>query len=1018
MRSTQNLIMEMNPFCKECLENHPHWKLVKDKVFLLNEAGRPSIPICNLIKDMKLSDGMKAEFEEDDLNMLELLSSSTLWAEAEFDWKARWYQDTMLKCSAYRKVNRIGRRAGKCLHEDEMVTLSDGSRVRACEMTAPITTEQPQILSYDQDTSSFVNKNVRFHNNGTKEVFEIELDDGTILKRTGNHPLLTSEGWKDCSGVLGRKVAVPLRVDRFGKGNLDDDAIKILAYMIGDGNTTQRNCRFSSASDIILRDLNKSLESYGSRLKKYNSDREYDYHIVRREKSCKKYARDLLRDFDVMKKNSHNKRVPDQIMKSTKSCVALFLNRLFATDGWSTEKAIGYCSVNRDLIDDIFELLLRFGIRARRRTKDVRLGEKTFLASELNITDKDSIIKFADEINIFSKEEAIASTVSRFSKHGQSSKKFDHYGKEVWSHFTGKIRTVLRTRYGLRPEYGPNKHILNKALEDFNIDFNEFANEDIGWAKVKSIKSIGKHRTISISVENTSTFITDVIEHNTETLCVKMMHYAYTNEHTTSLVIAPYKNQVGLIFDRLEYFLSTSPGIKASIKRNTKNPYRVELHNGSKIMGFTSGTRTGAKSTGIRGQDAHAIFLDEADFLSSSDFEVILAILASRPDCYLWASSTPIGKREMYWRWCTDKSLGFKEFHYPSSVSPAWTKETEILERSMYSEQGYNHEFEANFGEEAEGVFLNNHIDDSLSKFNLGKIRRNDKSLYTIGVDWNTSEKGTHVIVTEWNQNLKNGSGAFRPVEKVIIGQTEFTQTKACEEIIKLNEKWNPGAIYVDQGFGYAQIELLHKYGLKNLNSGLVHKVKGINFGDKIEIRDPATRQKVKKHIKPFIVNLCVKRLEDGYIMLPEEEDVKHGLVGQMRDFTVVRRSAAGQPIYSDDDDHSLVAFMLTIHAATMENSDMVRLNTVPHIALGGTFGEHKDKNLVVNKKRADEKQKEAVSIVPRWSESKYMFNDTSLHKTLELQQKKSRFGNKRAKTLKELKRFRQGLGTHSRAKI
>lgn len=504
----------------------------------------------------------------------------------------------------------------------------------------------------------------------------------------------------------------------------------------------------------------------------------------------------------------------------------------------------------------------------------------------------------------------------------------------------------------------------------------------------------------------------------TETLCVKMMHYAYTTEHTTSLVIAPYKNQVGLIFDRLEYFLSVSPGIKSSIKRNTKNPYRVELHNGSKIMGFTSGTRTGAKSTGIRGQDAHAIFLDEADYLGTSDFEVILAILASRPDCYLWGSSTPTGKRDMYWRWCTERNLGFKEFHFPSSVSPSWTKETEMLERSMYSSQGYAHEFEAEFGEEAEGVFLNKYIDLAMSKYKPGKIRKNKESLYTIGVDWNTSEKGTHVIVTEWNQNLNDGNGAYRLVEKVIISQTEFTQTVACEEIIRLNEKWDPAAIYVDQGFGYAQIEMLHKYGLKNPSSGLVQRVKGINFGDKIEIRDPATRQRVKKHIKPFIVNNCVKRLEDGHIILPEEEDVKHGLVGQMRDYTVIRRTAMGQPIYSDDDDHSLVAFMLSIHAATMEFSDMIRLNVVPHIAIGGKFGEKQSGDFVVNKKRESEVEKKGSTIIPRWGESKYSFNDTTLNKTLDLQKRKQQFGNKRAKTLKELRKFRQTTGKTSRAKF
>ena len=104
----------MNHFCVECLKNHPHWTLFKDKVFLTDDAGRPTIPICELMKDhYALTDKMKAEFDEDELGLLDLFSNSTKWAETEFAWKARWYQEMMLKCSAFRKVNRIGRRAGK-----------------------------------------------------------------------------------------------------------------------------------------------------------------------------------------------------------------------------------------------------------------------------------------------------------------------------------------------------------------------------------------------------------------------------------------------------------------------------------------------------------------------------------------------------------------------------------------------------------------------------------------------------------------------------------------------------------------------------------------------------------------------------------------------------------------------------------------------------------------------------------------------------------------------------------------
>jgi len=504
----------------------------------------------------------------------------------------------------------------------------------------------------------------------------------------------------------------------------------------------------------------------------------------------------------------------------------------------------------------------------------------------------------------------------------------------------------------------------------------------------------------------------------TETLCIKMIHYAYTTENTTSLVIAPYKNQVALVFDRLDVLLSESQGVRASIKRNTKNPYRIQFHNGSKILGFTSGTRTGSKSTGIRGQDAHAIFIDEADFLGESDFEVILAILASRPDCHLWASSTPTGKREMYWRWCTDSDLGFKEFYYPSSVSPFWTKETEMLEKSMYSDQGYGHEFLAEFGEEAEGVFLNKYIDPCVRKYTIGKIARNSKSMYTIGVDWNSSAIGTHIVVTEWNQELNHGNGAFRAVEKVIITQTEFTQTVACEEIIRLNEKWDPVAIYVDQGFGYAQIEMLHKYGLSNPKTNLVQRVKGINFGDRIEIRDPATRKMVKKHVKPFMVNLCVKRVEDGNVIVPESEDIKHGLVGQMRDYTVVRRTAVGQPIFRDEDDHTLIAWMLSIMAATMERSDMVRLNTVPHIAIGGKLGEKLDGNFVIDRKKIQKEKREGSAIVPRWpgNPQNLFAKETTLKTALDFQTDRGRSKKKKSATIGDLRRGRQRVGKRGRA--
>ena len=504
----------------------------------------------------------------------------------------------------------------------------------------------------------------------------------------------------------------------------------------------------------------------------------------------------------------------------------------------------------------------------------------------------------------------------------------------------------------------------------------------------------------------------------TESISVKMLHYAYTNEGITVLVIAPYKNQVGLIFDKLDNFLGKSQSLRSSIKRHTKNPYRIEFHNGSKILGFTSGTRTGAKSTGIRGQDAHMILIDEADYMSPPDFEVILAIQASRPDVQIWASSTPTGKREMFWRFCTEDQLGFKEFHFPSSVSPTWSEATERLERAQYSDAGYKHEFEAEFGDVAEGVFLRKHVDASLRDYDLKAIRRNPGSLYIMGVDWNAAGNGTCIIITEWNKELNSGTGAFKLVHKKIISQEEFTQVRSCEEVIRLNDIWNPSWIYVDVGYGQTQIEMLRKYGMEHMLTGLANKVKGIYFGDRMEIRDPVTKQVVKKHMKPFMVNLCARRMEDGQIILPESEDIKLGLVGQIRDYTVIRTTALGQPVYSEENDHALVAWGLTILGATIEHSDMVKQNRSVSIGIGGSFGAKTETDFLLNKKKQDEEKRERTAVTPRWF-NKSVFNETTARNAMEYMKNRGRKPEGRSSiySVQKLRRQMDG-GSRGRAKF
>lgn len=409
----------------------------------------------------------------------------------------------------------------------------------------------------------------------------------------------------------------------------------------------------------------------------------------------------------------------------------------------------------------------------------------------------------------------------------------------------------------------------------------------------------------------------------------------YTHNNWNVLVIAPYQSQVTKIFDEIEKMLALSPILAASVKRQTKNPQRLDLVNGSKVLGFSSGAKSATKSDKIRGQDANLIVLDEADYLGDPDLEAILAILASHPDCALWASSTPSGRHAKFYQWCTDKNLGFKEFHYISAESPSWTEEAEDFFKTNFEAVSFEHEFYAEFGLQLAGVFRNDLIDRAIVDYPLPQPRSSPYSRVVMGVDWNGEKNGVHIVITEyWN-------GKYKVLNKTVIRNDQFTQHASVDAIVRLDHEYKCNYIYVDEGYGKVQVEMLHKMGLQNPASGLLRRVVAYAFNKPVEIRDPKTGAAIRKPSKPFLVNMTALQLEEDLMILPLCEDTQHlvnskegestgkhtGIVQQMRNFAIERMSVLGLPTYTQGDDHSMFAFMLSIIGFILEYSDLRRSN-------------------------------------------------------------------------------------------
>lgn len=419
----------------------------------------------------------------------------------------------------------------------------------------------------------------------------------------------------------------------------------------------------------------------------------------------------------------------------------------------------------------------------------------------------------------------------------------------------------------------------------------------------------------------------------TFTLAINLLHYSYTRKDGRCLVVAPMKTQVELIYQEILRIASKNEIVFNSITRKVTSPqFMMEFSNGSTIRFFTSGMRSGGKSDVARGQEAHLIILDEMDYMHSGDLDALYAMLQKtaedQPDKVLIGASTPTGRREKFWEWCN--SNRFKEFWFPSYVNPFFSKDQEDEFREQYSEVGYRHEIEADWGEDSEGVYPRKYVDLAFVSpaWKYEPSVNSARSFYTIGVDWDKYGAGTNIVVLEVcgndyeDERFKN---KIKLCYREEIDKSEYTLTKAVDRIVELNRIFNPKHIYVDRGFGEVQVELLHKKGIEDERSGLKNKVKGISFAETIDVRDPYTQLPIKKEMKPFMVDNLRQYLEKERLQFPETDEE---LYLQLISYIVVRTTQTGRPVFEAGGsamDHAHDALMLALLAITQNYGDLMK---------------------------------------------------------------------------------------------
>lgn len=505
-------------------------------------------------------------------------------------------------------------------------------------------------------------------------------------------------------------------------------------------------------------------------------------------------------------------------------------------------------------------------------------------------------------------------------------KKYENFVDEHGNKYNGKFVV-------------PCKGIQNNVLtEDMRAGFTDEewesikAQEDIvKWSKKYIIDENGEpwiarwyQKTVLQCTSRRKTLRISRRAGKTALVVIEILYYLFTHPNIKIVVAGPQKTHTEEIINRVRAFIYANALLANCVTKDISAPYyRMIISNGAELRGFAAGSSgRGGDGSAIRGQDADRLYMEEMHFIAEEAITgAVLPLLQTNENTAMIGFSTPNGMRTPFYSFCKENPA-CKETHFSYRVLPHWR--SVLADRNNFTQEKWEHEFEAEFGSAESGVYNPKYIEQALEDYTYTGIERKAGWKYCIGTDWN-EKYGTEIFVIGWNPF----SGKFEGVESLHIESSQFTQLTGVKTVLQLNKKWIPEYIYIDAGNGSTNQELLLQKAMKarghdEITARLVDRLKAYDSGAAIETRDPVTKKIVRKPAKSFMVNASVRYFEQGLIKI-SQEDTK--LEKQLRNYIIERYTPTGNPVYGLNvkkvGDHRLDAFNLALVAFHLEFDDL-----------------------------------------------------------------------------------------------
>lgn len=377
---------------------------------------------------------------------------------------------------------------------------------------------------------------------GRQPIFRLTTRLGRTIRATANHKFLTFQGWKRLDELKAQdRLAVPRHLANPSRQTMSDAQLALLGHLIGDGCTLPRHVIQYTTKERELADAVADLakEVFGPEVApRVHAERNwfqvYLSSTRQHTHGVGSAVADWLKELGAWGLRAWEKRIPGRVFEQGPEQIALFLQRLWSTDGCVHLGArypiprIYYATSSHGLALDVQSLLLRLGVNARvSRVSQKGKGRDQY---HVIVSGKPDLMVFVERVGAFGRQkvEALARIGARLAETRENTNR-DTIPREAWSRivapalrnagittrqFMSRIETAYCGTSLYRASLG-RERAARVAEAIGSEEMRYLATSDIYWDEVAAIEPHGEEEVFDLTVPPLCNFVAgDIVVHN------------------------------------------------------------------------------------------------------------------------------------------------------------------------------------------------------------------------------------------------------------------------------------------------------------------------------------------------------------------------------------------------------------------------------------------------------------------------------------------------------------------------